>query len=81
MRKKGRFSLNATWINSVVTIVIPSQEALQLVSSMDHLQKVCECTKSIEDFLINKLGEDFHDEYKKAAGAAYKSMEVQRVMH
>ena len=81
LRKKGRFSLNATWINTVVTIVSPSHEALQLVGKMDHLQKVCAHTQSIENFLSNSLGEDFHQKYKDATGAVQKSIELQRVMH
>ena len=43
---------------------------------MDHKQKVCESITTIEDFLIGKLGQDFHQSYLKAQSEPFKNMEV-----
>lgn len=43
---------------------------------MDHKQKECEHITTIEDFLISKLGEDFHQSYYNAPSEPFKNMEV-----
>lgn len=55
--------MSQTWINSLINFKIPSEEALNLVATVDPKKKEADNMGEIEKFLVDNLGKDFHRKY------------------
>lgn len=62
LKKKGRFSVNATWVNCNVNLKIPSEKALFLTNEMDPKNEDAQL-EAITNFLIEVYGPNFHNKY------------------
>ena len=81
LQKKSRFSMNQTWINCFINFIIPSDEAINIVTKVDPKSKTVENLKDIEAFLVSKLGKDFHKKYQTFTDPKSQAKEIQEVMH
>ena len=80
IKRQGRLSMNATWVNSNIFLRIPSAKAAAIVETMDLTNIDAEFLKKVEDFLVETFGKDFHGEYQTLNAPDSQNRELQNIL-